>query len=206
MLIGIDLNVICSFSADGGSEMLGLIKPGAADFINSVKDNYKIAICSGLVSNLDGVVILSEYLEVNDIHHDELFESSKGTDIYISSKTLQFDGDFNNLKYALLRYRKNVNKNYALSPGDYGKLYYRLSLFPKGTTLSILKEYGYHPIIKNKLVLVEFALNVLPTEAWNSIWKKEFRVTPGSNHEMFAEAWNSVKPKKSRRQKIYEGY
>ena len=206
MLVGIELDAICSFSADGGDELLGLVNPGAVDFVDSIKDSYDVAICSSLLDSLDNLAILSEYLEINNIYHDDLLPNSDGADIYISSKTLQFDGDFNNLKYSLLRYRKVVNKKYALSPGDYGKLYYRLSLLPKGTTMELLKKYGYHPILKNKLVLVEFALNVLPTEAWNSIWKKEFRVTPGSNHELFADAWNSVKPKKAGRKKIYEGY
>ena len=205
MIIGIDFDEVVAHVSREYGDYMAAPRKGIQEFINSLKDNYKILIYSVFAENEEDFVIVQKTLQDFDIYYDFINNNYAAADIYISSKAIQFSGDFNDLKFAILRYRKQVHPDYSFSPGDYGKLYYRLSMLPKGTILKLLKEYGYHPILKNKLVLVEFALNVLPSKAFNSIWKKEFQVSSGSNHELFAEAWNSVKPKvRSKRRKIYE--
>jgi len=205
MLIIIDFeSVVCSGFLYQDEKLEAVLKPGIIDFINSVKESYEIQIYLRNFRTAAELDAVRNFLDESEVPYDAVTTNVNNADIFISKNVLKFDGDFTNLKYSLLRYRENEDPKHVLSPGDYGKLYYRLSLLPKGTITAALRKYGYTPIIKNKLVLVEFALNVLPIEAWYLIWKKEFRTTGRSDHALFIEAWNTTKQKENERNKIYD--
>jgi len=79
----------------GSHTLKGKPVPGAKESIDTLKEDYKIIINSARFEDETTIPKVKEWLELHDIHYDEIASKKPHADIYIDDKGIGFSGDWN---------------------------------------------------------------------------------------------------------------
>lgn len=79
----------------GSHTLKGNPVPGAKETIDKLKEDYKIIINSARFEDSTTIPKVKEWLDLHDIHYDEIAEKKPHADMYIDDKGIGFNGDWN---------------------------------------------------------------------------------------------------------------